>query len=92
MSEFINDLNNTISPDPENNVFVDIWKQYERVVLHSLITSFGLDFLVHDQHGGDVDTIHSVREGVSYKNPENAAAYETRGAYEAQVYQLIRDI
>ena len=24
MSEFINDLNNTISPDPENNVFADI--------------------------------------------------------------------
>lgn len=86
MSEFINDLNNTISPDPENNVFADIWKQYERVVLHSLITSFGLDFLVHDQYGGDVDTIHSVREGVPYKNPQNAAAYETRGAYEAQVY------
>ena len=85
MSEFINELNNSVSPDPENNVFADIWKQYERVVLHSLITSFGLDFLVRDQHGGDVDTVRGVREGI-YKNPDNAAAYEARGAYDAHAY------
>ena len=85
MSKFINELNSSVSPDPENNVFADIWKQYERVVLHSLITSFGLDFLVHDQHGGDVDTVRSVRTGV-YKNPDNAAAYEARGAYDSIAY------
>lgn len=85
MSKFINELNNNVSPDPENNVFADIWKQYERVVLHSLITSFGLDFLVRDQHGGDVDTVRGVRAGV-YKNPDNAAAYEARGAYDAHAY------
>ena len=33
MSEFMVELNNIVSPDPENNVFADIWKQYERVVL-----------------------------------------------------------
>ena len=82
MSEFINKLNRSVSPDPENNVFADIWRQYERVVLHSLITSFGLDFLVHDQHGGDVDTVRGVREGI-YKNPDNAAAYEARGKYDS---------
>lgn len=54
-------------------------------MLHSLITSFGLDFLVHDQHGGDVDTVRGVREGV-YKNPDNAAAYEARGAYDSVAY------
>ena len=85
MSEFIVELNNSVSPDPENNVFADIWKQYERVVLHSLITSFGLDFLVHDQHGGDVDTVISVRQGM-YKNPDNAAAYEARGEYDSHAY------
>lgn len=85
MSEFINELNNSVSPDPENNVFADIWKQYERVVLHSLITSFGLDFLVRDQHGGDVDTVHGVREGI-YKNPDNAAAYAARGDYDSIAY------
>lgn len=85
MSKFINELKNSVSTDPENNVFEDIWKQYERVVLHSLITSFGLDFLVHDQHGGDVDTVRGVREGI-YKNPDNAAAYEGRGAYDSIAY------
>lgn len=85
MSKFINELNSSVSPDPENNVFTDIWQQYERVVLHSLITSFGLDFLVHDQHGGDVDTVRGVREGV-YKNPANAAAYKARGEYDAHAY------
>ena len=85
MSEFVVELNNSVSPDPENNVFADIWKQYERVVLHSLITSFGLDFLVQDQHGGDVDTVRGVREGV-YKNPANAAAYEARGEYDPHAY------
>ena len=85
MSEFINELNNSVSPDPENNVFADIWKQYERVVLHSLITSFGLDFLVRDQHGGDVDTVRGVREGI-YKNPDNVAAYAARGDYDSIAY------
>ena len=85
MSKFINELNNSVSPDPENNGFADIWKQYERVVLHSLITSFGLDFLVHDQHGGDVDTVRGVRDGI-YKNPDNAAAYAARGPYDPEAY------
>lgn len=85
MSEFIKNLNKSVSPDPENNVFADIWKQYERVVLHSLITSFGLDFLVHDQHGGDVDTVRGVRAGI-YKNPDNAVAYAARGDYDSIAY------
>lgn len=85
MSEFIKNLNKSVSPDPENNVFADIWKQYERVVLHSLITSFGLDFLVHDQHGGDVDTVRGVREGI-YKNLDNAVAYAARGDYDSIAY------
>ena len=85
MSKFINELNNSVSPDPENNVFADIRKQYERVVLHSLITSFGLDFLVRDQHGGDVDTVHGVRAGI-YKNSDNALAYEARGEYDSIAY------
>ena len=50
--------------------------------LESLITSFGLDFLLmKDRHGGDVDTIHNVRqigqdEQMTYKNESNQKAYE----------------
>ena len=80
MSEtsFIGELKNGPEMNPEDNVFQSIWAEYERVILQSLITSFGLDFIVHDQHGGDVDTIHNVREiGVDsqmkYKNAANEA-------------------
>lgn len=50
-----------MSPEPEQTFFQNIWNEYERVVLQSLVTSFGLDFLVHDQFGGDVDTIQNIR-------------------------------
>lgn len=75
----------------DGSVFTSIWASYEKVVLNSLVTSFGLDFLVHDQHGGDVDTIHSVRDtklsdAERYKNPDHRAAYENRGEYDTKSY------
>jgi hypothetical protein len=59
---FIEAIATSSSVGEEGNLFAGIWASYEKVVLHGIITSFGLDFLVHDQRGGDVDTIHSVRE------------------------------
>lgn len=75
----------------EQNVYSSIFQQYEKVVIDSLITSFGLDFLVRDQHGGDVDTIHNVRrigqdELMGYKNSANKSAYNNRPAYDASSY------
>lgn len=70
----------------EQTVFSEMWKAYRGVILHSIVTSFGLDFIVQDQHGGDVDTIHSVRETGQYKNARNAAAYEARGEYDRVAY------
>ena len=72
--------------DVGTNVYNSIFEQYERVIMQSLITSFGLDFLVRDQHGGDVDTIHNVRqigkdEQMQYKNKKNEEAYNNRGKY-----------
>ena len=83
---FVGELKNGPEMEPEEDVFHSIWDEYERVVLQSLITSFGLDFLVHDQHGGDVDTIHNVREigsdpNMQYKNAQNKACYEAIGEY-----------
>lgn len=76
--------------DTETNVYNSIFEQYERVVIQSLITSFGLDFLVRDQHGGDVDTVHNVRqigmdEQMKYKNKKNEEAYNNRGVYDEQM-------
>lgn len=76
--------------DTETNVYNSIFEQYERVVIQSLITSFGLDFFINrhvDQHGGDVDTIHNVwqvgkDEQMKYKNKRNEEAYNNRGAYD----------
>lgn len=49
------------------------------------MTSFGLDFLVHDQQGGDVDSIRSVRSA-GFKSEEHRAAYEAREAYDTKAY------
>lgn len=91
LNSFVAELNSGFSPNPEENVFSSIWNEYERVIMQSLITSFGLDFLVHDQHGGDVDTIHSVREigkdpKMTYKNAQNQTDYANRGEYNTYEY------
>ena len=77
--------------DPEKDIYSNIFSQYEHIIIQSLITSFGLDFLVRDQHGGDVDTIHNVRQidndkQMHYKNKRNEEAYNNRGEYNSKTY------
>ena len=91
MNSFVAELDSGFSSEPDENVFVSIWNEYERVIMQSLITSFGLDFLAHDQHGGDVDTIHNVRQigrdsNMVYKNAQNKADYASRGEYNTYQY------
>ena len=94
---FVDELKNGSGPEtkPENNVFDELWSDYERIVLNSLVTSFGLDFLVRDQHGGDVDTIHNVRQigsdlEMGYKNLHNKEKYDTREQYDKSVGNAYR--
>ena len=43
----------------------DVLKEFEKTVLEKLVQSFGLDFiLLNDKLGGEVDTIHNVRQGI----------------------------
>lgn len=82
---------NNFDPDPDENVLQSIFKQYEYVIVHSIITSFGMDFLVKDRHGGDVDTIHNVRnigidEKMKYKNSNNAADYNSMPEYSKEIH------
>ena len=84
--EFLDDLRKNAYPNPEHNLFMDIWSEYERVILHSLITSFGLDFLVKDRFGGDVDTVHNVLTTGEFKNPRYLREYENRGKYNPADY------
>lgn len=79
------------SPDPSEPIMDSLFQQYERVLVESIVTSFGLEFLIRDQHGGDVDTIHNVRQigqddQMTYKNVLNQQAYEQRGAYDSSAY------
>lgn len=78
-------------PEPRESIMTSILKQYESVIVESIITSFGLDFIIGDRHGGDVDTIHNVRqvgkdENMTYKNKKNQKAYESRGDYNSNAY------
>ena len=66
---------NDFKYDERKDIFDNIFEQYEKVIVNSLITSFGLDAFINDLHGGDVDTIHNVREidkdpEMHYKNQD----------------------
>lgn len=91
MSNYVCAVGDYMPSDPNEPVMDLLLQQYKRVIVESLITSFGLDFLVQDQYGGDVDTIHNVRQvgqapEMTYKNARNAAAYENHGKYDINEY------
>ena len=86
MQTFVARLDQLDSYNPYEDTKTGLLEHLERVTVESLITSFGLDFLIADQHGGDVDTIHNVRKiGIdplmTYKNASNKSDYDSRGAY-----------
>lgn len=86
---FVSQVN--IDDSPIEDSYETIFNQYEKVVVQALVSSFGLDFLIQDQHGGDVDTIHNVREigkdpEMKYKDQNNASDYANRGDYNYNDY------
>ena len=66
--EFVFELKRKTSFDPDENIFQGIWKEYERVVLHSIVSTFGLDGFIRDVKGGDVDTVKTVQESGHYRS------------------------
>lgn len=75
------------NPEKQENIMESIFEHYEKVIVESLVTSFGLDFLIEDRLGGDVDTINNVRkEEVGYKNEDNELNYNNRGNYNSATY------
>lgn len=90
-NSFVLSSSNNYFPDLNDDIMPSIFKQYERVIVESLITSFALDFLIKDQYGGDVDTIHNVRKvgtdpQMSYKSKINSENYTNRGDYNSHEY------
>jgi predicted SnoaL-like aldol condensation-catalyzing enzyme len=63
------------------------WSQeIDQVITKSLVTTFGLDFLLlEDKKGGDVDTIHNVRQEVWATEVEKQK-YEKRELYDSHPY------
>lgn len=60
--------------------------ELEKTIINSLVTSFGLDFLLfEDKKGGKVDTINNVRNGVWATTTEQQR-YEQRGKYDSTAY------
>ena len=95
MTSFVGNIEAIIPPSREESAFETLFSEYERVIVQSLISSFGLDFIVRDQHGGDVDTIHNVRKigsdsRMRYKNSANEQAYMSRGVYDGASYHSDR--
>ncbi|MBQ9206303.1 MAG: hypothetical protein IJ158_06265 [Treponema sp.] len=86
---FVNRID--LEDEPIEDSYESIFSQYEKVVVRALASSFGLDFLVQDRHGGDVDTVHNVRQigkdpEMTYKNQQNADDYANRGKYDSADY------
>lgn len=86
-TEFMAQIGKGSQYSPEDNVFDSVWNQYERVILNSLLTSFGLDpMMFHDQTGGDVDTIQTVRDLGTFKNSKYQEAWDNREPYNSAQY------
>lgn len=88
---FVLNVSNDYYPEIEENIKDSLFIQYKRVVIESLLTSFGLDSFIRDQHGGDVDTIYNVRkigidQEMNYKNKINEEAYINRSSYDFKSY------
>ena len=90
---FVNRID--LEDEPIEDAYSTLFEMYEEVIIKALVTSFGLDFLMQkrlpDRHGGDVDTIHNVRQigkdpEMTYKNQKNADDYANRGKYDASEY------
>lgn len=65
--------------------------ELHKTIAHSLSTSFGLEFLLFDdKQGGDVDTIHNVRQGIHASKKERSA-YENRGQYDSKKYHTNKE-
>ena len=74
-NNFINEIKNA-EYDPNVSIMESLWSQYERVVIESIISAFGLGVFIKDQDGGDVDTINNVRDTKHFRNIKKQKLYD----------------
>lgn len=84
----------------DKSLFKTLLKEYEYEMIKTTFVAFGLDMLiVKNQYGGDVDTIHNVRQiesdkdgnvlaesKMQYKNKENEYRKIQEGKYNPDIY------
>ncbi len=59
--------------------------EVNKTVTHSLVTTFGLDFLfIEDKKGGDVDTVHNVRQNI-YASESERERYNRQEKYSSGI-------
>ena len=90
-TQFIEKLDANIVVSDEKETKKSLFQEYERVILDSLLQTFGLDFIIQDQYGGDVDTIRNLEQvgknpEMRIKNADTRAKYENRGEYDSHKY------
>ena len=82
---------NNVEIEDTGNLFTTLVNSYEKIIMESILVSFGLDIFIKDQHGGDVDTIHNVREigkdpEMTYKSQKNKEIYEATPKYDSKIH------
>jgi len=82
---------NNVEIEDTGNLFTTLVNSYEKIIMESILVSFGLDIFIKDQHGGDVDTIHNVREigkdpEMTYKSQKNKEIYEATPKYNSKIH------
>lgn len=60
--------------------------EINNIITKSLVTTFGLDFLLlEDKKGGDVNTVHNVRQGI-WATDEEKEKYQNKEQYNSHAY------
>lgn len=91
-SQEVSDLLQFLENDFNDKHFNDLVAACKSDVLSAIVVPFGLGKIVgkFDKNGGNVDTIHNVREGV-YATEHEKNKYENKSEYESKNYHAHKD-
>ncbi len=88
VKDFLLSFKKQFNAERFNQLITDCKKE----VIKSIVTPFGIGHIVaaYDKTGGNVDTIHNVRNGI-YATDEEKEIYESRGNYNSDDYHKDSD-
>ena len=85
--EEVTDFLEKFKKDFNDQRFKRLVTDCQKEVINNIVIPFGLGKIVaaYDKTGGNVDTIHNVREGI-YASEDERHRYENRGKYDSDKY------